>query len=59
MYIPRVQQALDEFVAQWNTHPFSTESSLIPEQLLIEGAFCSAQIQMVAYDRRQHQNAGN
>ena len=39
VYIPRIQQALDEFVAQWNTHPVSTESNLSPEQLFIEGTF--------------------
>ena len=39
VYIPRIQQALNEFVAQWNTHPVSTESNLTPEQLFVEGTF--------------------
>ena len=42
VYVPRVQRALDEFKAQWNSHPVSTESNLSPEQLFIEVTFNSA-----------------
>ena len=41
VFIPRVQQALDEFVSQWSSHPVRTEENLSPEQLFIADCFSS------------------
>lgn len=38
VYLPRINEALDEFVECWNNHPVSTENNLTPNQLFIQGA---------------------
>ena len=37
VFIPRIQKSLDEFRAQWNSHPLSTAENLSPEQLFVSG----------------------
>lgn len=37
VYLPLINEAIDEFVGQWNNHPVTTESNLSPNQLWIEG----------------------
>lgn len=37
VYLPLNNEAIDEFVGQWNNHPVTTESNLSPNQLWIEG----------------------
>lgn len=37
IFIPRINQALEEFQESWNNHALSTEGSRTPYQLLMEG----------------------
>ena len=41
VFIPRIQKSLDEFKAQWNSHPVSTAENFSPEQLFISGMFAN------------------
>jgi hypothetical protein len=33
IYIPKINEAIEQFVDQWNNHPLSTESNFSPRQL--------------------------
>ena len=37
VYLDLVNQALDEFTAQWNSHPVTTATNVSPRQLLVSG----------------------
>jgi len=37
VYLPLINEAIDEFIGQWNNHPVTTESNFSPRQLWIEG----------------------
>jgi len=37
VYLPRINAALDEFVAQWNNHSIRTTGGLSPRQLYVNG----------------------
>jgi hypothetical protein len=37
VYVKLINDALDEFVGQWNNHPVSTESNFSPNQLWVRG----------------------
>jgi hypothetical protein len=42
VFLPRINKGLQEFVAQWNSHPVSSARNLSPEQLFISGTFENA-----------------
>ena len=37
VYLNLINQALDEFTAEWNSHPVTTERNLSPRQLWVSG----------------------
>lgn len=37
VYLDLINQALDEFTAQWNSHPVTTETNFSPRQLWVSG----------------------
>lgn len=37
VYLPRINAALEEFVAQWNNHSIRTTGSFSPRQLYVNG----------------------
>lgn len=37
VYLDLVNQALDEFTTQWNSHPVTTETNFSPRQLSVSG----------------------
>ena len=37
VYIPLVDNAINQFISQWNNHPVSTQSIFSPNQLWIQG----------------------
>ena len=39
VYLPLINAALTELVAQWNDHPLSTENNLCPRQIWAQGMF--------------------
>ncbi len=40
VYLPLINETIDEFTGQWNNHPVTTESNLSPNQLWIQGMLC-------------------
>ncbi len=38
VFIPRINEALKEFVESWNNHPVSTARNLTPNQMFVRGA---------------------
>ena len=37
VFLPRINNHLQKFIAGWNAHPLSTEKSMTPNQLWISG----------------------
>lgn len=54
IFIPRIQKSLDEFKAQWNSHPVSTAENSSPEQLFISGMFTNNHALLTDEDQEQN-----
>lgn len=54
VYIPRINQALKEFVSQYNDHPIRTEHNSSPRQLFCLGAHALPAVEGTDMDADDH-----
>ncbi|XP_028412399.1 uncharacterized protein LOC114535216 [Dendronephthya gigantea] len=55
VFIPRIQNSLDEFKCQWNSHPVSTAENLSPEQMFIRGTMTNCNRNILAEENAHEQ----